>query len=213
MKIRIAALIAVALLLQVIFINVMGEIKMNHMGKELEMLISDIPGDKTSLIWDGTSLEKVEDVMDDNTLIDGYGGEFQIEQKQTPMLRIRVRKDTGLLNDQSIQESSETSFVSENEERYLSIVCLKETWEEVQRRYELELQNKEAIPAKGTIENALVQEGFIQTVHSGIMIGETGFIKSKKLGVIQVCYGGKGNMTVIRQEALDMIRYIERKLR
>ena len=65
----------------------------------MEMIGQDTPNDRKSLSWDGTALTVVDDPLDDASLLDGRGGEYAAARLRTPLLRVIVREESGLLRD------------------------------------------------------------------------------------------------------------------
>lgn len=167
----------------------------------MEMIGQDTPNDRKSLSWDGTALTVVDDPLDDASLLDGRGGEYAAARLRTPLLRVIVREESGLLRDGSILQNDETAFWSETEERLFCAVCLPDSWEDTGAAQASRLEAGEAAPAKNAIEGALCEEGFVQTQANGVMIGVTVYVQTQTHGVVRLVYAGKGNLSDIREEA------------
>ena len=197
MKRRLTAVIIAALLLSTGIAEENGGTQ--SMNKYIEMMEADVPNDRKSLYWDGENLTVIDDALDDDTLMDGRGGEYSISRVKAALGRVYSIDREDLLGKDHVLQDDGSCFAAESANRFLQIS--RQNYAEAKAQYEADLAEKTITAWSATAQiDGLCAKGLLTSPNGHTMAGIRVIVAGDDGSALVYSYGGIGNFSDILVE-------------
>ena len=175
--------------------------------KWIEMMEQDTPNDRKSLYWDGEAMTVIDDELDDNTLLDGRGGEYMVSRIVTPFGRIYSIDSENLLSEEVILQNDEDGFLSETEHRYVFVCRLPQAFADLKAQFESDAAEKKILPITLSLKKeGLCAKSMVTTPGGRTMAGLIVITENEDGTATVYQYAGLGNFSDIEVEAKEFAR-------
>ena len=185
-----------------------GLMDVSTISEIIEMLEEDEPNDRLSCYWDGEKLSVVPDELDDETVMDGRGGEYHYRYLKTNIgITICSVDEEGLLSEEHIIANDGACFATSGDNRFLRIIVTDTSFDEMAASHDRLISEKAALNYECRWNPGITGESTIMEAPNGKEMIGLRFIQKRQDGNATVYeYGGIGNYSDIVAEARIMAR-------